>query len=190
MKRVVDLSRGQEAGTCPWAFVDDLQTREPDLVTPELLLLSDQLLARIPEKWQDQAEYLRAILGDREHVELGLSDVPNKEDTFLVTGMLRTAEGDPLPFHQVVVMDEDPVEDDYLGCVLTDRLGRFELSFSAWSFRDIPVFGERLPDILLKVSAFADGGFVLRHTKRVKGDQVQETDDGRTHIQLGEIVPD
>jgi hypothetical protein len=68
---------------------------------------------------------------------------------FVVTGIVRESQtGRPLDRLEVRAFDKDLLSDDFLGTATTDATGRYQIGFSAESFRDL---FERHPDLYLRV---------------------------------------
>jgi len=185
MKRMTEIENGTDAGMIPWDFVYELEGLAPDKVSPQLIKLDLALVGLVPEKWLDQRHRLLSVLAERKHVFLALSDMRETGQHIRVTGSLKSSSGEALTYHQVVFFDKDWIEDDYLACVVTDGTGSFECCFSKESFRDIPVLGEQMPDLLLKVTQWKETEFRGVAEIQVKPERVSKPDDNKVLIDLG-----
>jgi hypothetical protein len=92
---------------------------------------------------------------------------PADADRFTVYGVVRELEsGRALGGLVVRGFDKDLMSDDYLGSASTDAGGRYEIQFSAESFRDL---FERRPDLYVRVFS-ADGRLLLSTEDAVRWD--------------------
>lgn len=157
MRQLIDMTNKNDIGYVDWEFIHDMQGIVPELITPEIILLTKKFLDHIPPKWNEIKAKLAAHSIPKETVYVAISDLENMGNEFKIRGILKSKEGEILSFHRVIVMDEDRFEDDYLGAVITDEDGNFTLSFGKKAFSDFGLESE--PDIYLKVFFFKDGQF-------------------------------
>jgi hypothetical protein len=146
-----------EIGFIDWEFIHDMQGIAPELITPELIFLNKNFLDKIPQKWEKIKVKLARDLGGKKLVHAAIADVENLGNDFKIRGILKDRSGNPLGFHKVVIFDEDKFEDDYIGAVITDKNGKFSLSFGKKTFSDFGIEAE--PDVYLKIFEWKDGRF-------------------------------
>lgn len=157
MRNLIDMDARNEIGHIDWEFIHDMQGIVPELITPEMIYLTQEFLAKVPGKWDQIKARLSSHVKRGKTVHLAISDVENLGNDFKVRGILKDKKGNLLAFHRVVIMDKDRFEDDYLGAVITNREGEFTLSFGKQTFSDFGLEAE--PDVYLKVFYWKDNGF-------------------------------
>jgi hypothetical protein len=188
MKKIIDMEHGEEIGLIDWEFIYDMQAIAPEQITADTIVLSHDLLAKIPTKWRPIKQKLAArIHGDETHV-LAVSDVENQGNEFKIEGVLQRRGGEAtLPFHRLMVFDKDRMEDDFIGSVITDAAGRFTLAFGRRTFSDFG-FAEAVPDIYFRV--FAWGGKDFQEIARVmpKDFKVSHFPDRKVVIDFGVVA--
>ena len=188
MKRLVDMHGRTGVGTVEWEFLFDLQQIQPKDVTPYTVRVSSNLLSKVPGKWKAERDVLANALGGRESVLLAVADVADPNHEFHLRGILENEQGQPLSLHQVQVFDEDHIEDDFLGVAITDDDGMFEVSFGLEAFQDIPIIGERTPDVLLKVARWnPEGRFEPLEQRRIHDAEARGQAKGKKVIDLGTV---
>jgi len=157
MKLLIDLNNKSEIGPIEWEFVHDMQTIIPKLITPELILLTEDFLDVIPAKWKTIKQMLEKHVSHENIVYCAMSDTENLGNDFQVKGILKNKNEDPLDFHKVVIFDKDKFEDDYIGTVITNKKGQFSLYFGKKTFSDFGI--EQEPDIYFRVYYLKGGKF-------------------------------
>jgi hypothetical protein len=96
--------------------------------------------------------------------------------------------GDPVQGAEVEIYDKDMLLDDYLGTVLTDNDGRFELDFEWAQYKD-SVFEER-PDIFLQVRNPKTGKTSKSKVYHELSGEIEEDDDSVEVMDLGDVPVD
>lgn len=186
MKQLIDMTNKNEIGFVDWEFIHDMQGVVPDLITPEIIHLTYDFLKKIPDEWGKIKAQLEKH-ASRWHVTyIAISDIENLGCQFKVRGTLKNKKGDALGFHRVVIFDEDPMEDDFLGAVITDKDGNFSLAFGKRVFSDFGMEAE--PDIYLKIFAWDNEKFkeVGKCTPEVF--EKTETKEGNKLYEFGVIT--
>jgi len=157
MRKVVNMDKKVEVGFIDWEFIHDMQDIVPDMITPEVILLTKKFIGKIPVKWKKIKSVLSPHVDSEEIVHLAISDIENMGNEFKVRGTLKNKDGKALSFHKIIVFDKDRFEDDYIGGVISNKKGAFTLSFGKKTFRD---FGfESEPNIYLKIYSWKDDHF-------------------------------
>ncbi len=179
------MDHRSEIGFIDWEFIHDMQGIVPELINPEMIHLNRDFLAKIPPKWDKIRIKLAKHVRGKETIHAAIADVENLGNEFKVRGTLRDKMGRPLDFHKVVVFDEDRFEDDYIGAVITDQHGEFELAFGKKTFSDFGL--EAAPDIYLKIFYWKEERFheLTRTVPEVF--EKLETKEGKTIIEFGII---
>lgn len=157
MRRLIDMNHKNEIGFVDWEFIHDMQGVVPELITPEIILLTKEFLNKIPSKWNELKSKLAKHVEPKQTVYVAIADIENLGNEFKIRGVLKDKAGGILSFHRVVVYDEDRFEDDYIGAVITDENGEFTLSFGKKTFSDFGLESE--PDIYFKIFFWQDGKF-------------------------------
>ena len=88
MKRLLDLDNRTEIDVIDWEFIHDMQGILPQLITPELILLSADFLHKIPPKWQGIKEKLALHAEPGRIIHCAISDIENLGSEFKVRGVL------------------------------------------------------------------------------------------------------
>lgn len=158
MRLLLDMDNRSEVGYIDWEFIHDMQGIAPDMITPELIYLNHDFLGKIPPKWENIKTLLLDHIVLKKTVHLAISDIENMGNEFKVRGVFKNKKGEVLSFHKVVIYDKDRFEDDYLGAVITDKNGKFTLSFGKKVFSDFGAESE--PDIYFRVFAWKENRFV------------------------------
>jgi hypothetical protein len=185
MKNMIDMNHRQPIGTVDWEFIYEMQGIAPERVSPDLIRLDAELLARIPGKWREMRNTLSGHLERRGVTFIALADSENRGTDFKVVGVLHDAAGAPLPFHRVLIYDKDHFEDDYIGSLISDGQGRFELSFGKSVFSDFGM--ESSPDIYFKVAAWRGDRFEEIARITPKPFKTSQFADGKTLIDFGTV---
>lgn len=185
MRKLIDMNRKSEIGFIDWEFIHDMQGIVPDLINPEVIHLNHEFLDQIPKKWNKIKAKLAKHVRGKETVHAAIADVENLGNEFKIRGTLHDKKGQILPFHKVVVFDEDRFEDDCIGTVISDEEGKFELAFGKATFSDFGLEAE--PDIYLKIFYWKDGRF--HDLARVMPEiyEKSETREGKKIIEFGVI---
>lgn len=157
MKQLIDMTNKKEIGFVDWEFLHDMQGVVPDLITPEIIHLTYDFLKKIPPEWEKIKSQLEKHVSHKHVTHIAISDIENLGCQFKVRGTLKNKKGDILGFHRVVLFDQDPMEDDFLGAVITDKDGNFTLEFGKRVFSDFGLEAE--PDIYLKIFAWDNESF-------------------------------
>lgn len=157
MRKLINMDEKSEIGFVDWEFIHDMQGLVPEYINPELISLNKDFLGQIPSKWTELKQKLAKHLRGKEMVHVAIADVENLGNDFKIRGTLQDKEGNHLSYYKVVVFDEDKFEDDYLGAVITNEQGMFELSFGKKTFSDFGLEAE--PDIYLKIFLWQEGRF-------------------------------
>jgi hypothetical protein len=84
-------------------------------------------------------------------------------ESFHLQGRVTRANRTPLPGIAIAVVDRDPYRDDLLGVGVTDREGRFQLSFTTREFRLDAFERETRPDLRLVCSVRQGEKLVVCH---------------------------
>lgn len=186
MKQLIDMTNKNEIGFVDWEFIHDMQGVVPDLITPEIIQLTGEFLKKIPPEWEKIKLQLQNHTSNKQVTYVAISDIENLGCEFKIRGALKNKEGNSLGFHRVVAFDEDPLEDDYLGAVITDKDGCFSLAFGKRVFSDFGLEAE--PDIYLKVFAWENEKFT--EIGRVTPDVFEktETQEGYKIFEFGVIT--
>ena len=185
MRNLIDMDGKRDIGHIDWEFIHDMQAIAPDQITPELIYLTKDFLEKIPEKWDEIKAKLALRVKKGKTVHIAIEDVENLGNDFKVRGTLKDKQGKPMAFCKIVVMDKDPVEDDYLGAVITDEDGEFSLSFGKRTFSDFGMEAE--PDIYLKVFTWRDNNFyAIDKVTPVVSEKV-EAKEGKTILEFGVV---
>lgn len=158
MKQLIDMTNKKEIGFVDWEFIHDMQGVVPELITPEIIQLTYDFLKKIPPEWEKIKVQLEKHASHKHVTYIAISDIENLGCQFKVRGTLKNKNGNVLDFHRVVVFDEDPLENDFLGAVITDKDGNFTLEFGKRVFSDFGLEAE--PDIFLKIYAWENEKFV------------------------------
>jgi hypothetical protein len=151
------MNHKNDIGFVDWEFIHDMQGLVPELITPEIVLLTKEFLNKIPAKWNKIKSKLAEHIDPKQTVYVAISDIENLGNEFKIRGILKNKKGDILSFHRAVVYDKDRFEDDYIGAVITDENGEFTLSFGKRTFSDFGLESE--PDIYFKIFFWKDGRF-------------------------------
>jgi hypothetical protein len=157
LKQLIDLTNKNEIGFVDWEFIHDMQGVVPELITPEIIQLTPEFLKKIPTEWEKIKIQLQKHTSHKHITYVAISDTENLGCEFKVRGILKNKEGHSLGFHRIVIFDEDPVEDDFIGAVITDKDGCFSLAFGKRVFSDFGM--EHEPDIYLKIFTWDNGKF-------------------------------
>ncbi len=188
MKRMIDMNRRQPIGDVDWEFIYEMQGIAPERVGADMIRLDAALLELVPPRWQALRQALAAHLDRRGITHVALADVENRGSDFKVsaTFRLKEATGSPLAFHRVIVFDQDHLEDDFIGTVISDEQGRIELSFGKSVFSDFGM--ETEPDIYFRVSAWRGERF--EEIGRVTGKPFKTTRfaGGKTLLDYGTVT--
>jgi hypothetical protein len=143
------MDNKSEIGIIDWEFIHDMHGIAPDMLTPEIIYLTDDFLDKIPPKWKKIKAVLEGHVSPKGPVHCAIADIENLGNEFKLHGTLKNKSGDVLDFHKVVVYDKDKFEDDYIGAVISDKDGHFSLAFGKKTFSDFGLEAE--PDIYFKV---------------------------------------
>ncbi len=157
MRNLIDMDGKSDIGHIDWEFIHDMQAIDPDHITPEIVYLTKDFLDKIPEKWSVIKSKLAGHVKKGKTVHIGIEDVENLGNDFKIRGILKDKQGHPMAFCKIVAMDKDPVEDDYLGAIITNKDGEFTLSFGKRTFSDFNMEAE--PDVYFKVFTWRDSKF-------------------------------
>jgi len=158
MRNLVNMDGKSDIGHIDWEFIHDMHGIAPEFITPELIHLTDDFLAKIPEKWKEIRRKLARHTRNGAIVHVAIEDVENLGNDFKARGILKNRQGQPLAFHRIVMMDKDLLESDYLGSVITKGNGEFSLSFGQETFSHLKL--EANPDVFFKVFEWRDQHFV------------------------------
>ena len=158
MRLLIDMDNKSEIGMIDWEFIHEMQGIAPELITPEIIYLTQDFLDKIPGKWSKIKSKLEEHVSAKRTIHCAISDIENLGNEFKIRGTLKSKDGDILSFHRVVVFDEDRFEDDYIGAIITDKDGNFTLSFGKKTFSDFGLEDE--PDIYFKVFAWKNERFM------------------------------
>lgn len=142
MRQLIDMNHKNEIDIIDWEFIHDMQGIVPELITPEMIRLTKEFLNEIPSKWREIKLKLAKHIDPKQVVYVAIADMENLGNEFKIRGTLKDKEGNVLSFHRVIVYDEDRFEDDYIGSVITDKDGRFSLSFGRKTFSDFGLEAE------------------------------------------------
>jgi hypothetical protein len=186
VRQLINMSSKSEIGFVDWEFIHDMQGIVPDLITPELIQLTYEFLDSIPEKWEKIKMQLEPHVSSEKTIYLAIADIENMGNEFKITGTLKNQNGEPLDFHRVVIFDEDRIEDDYIGAVITDKDGNFNLAFGKKTFSDFGIEAE--PDIYFKIFAWEHNRFaeIARITPTVF--EKTETREEKLIIRFGVVI--
>lgn len=157
MKQLIDLTNKNEIGFVDWEFIHDMQGVVPELITPEIIQLTGEFLKKIPPEWEKIKLQLQKHTSPKHVTYVAIADTENLGCEFKVRGIIKNKECKSLGFHRVVIFDKDPMEDDFIGAVITDKDGCFSLSFGKRVFSDFGMEAE--PDIYFKVFAWDNEKF-------------------------------
>jgi hypothetical protein len=138
MKLLVDMAGRRDVAMVDWEFLYEMKNAAGDLVEHDRIHVTSQLLRQIPAKWKEIKDALRDALGNHGEIWVAISDVEVKGSEYIVEGCLRTPQGEPLEFVKLEILDDDLLEDDFIGKVVTGAGGAFRLSFGGETFNDIP----------------------------------------------------
>ena len=186
MRLLIDMNHKKEIGVIDWEFIHDMQGIAPELITPEIIYLTETFLKKIPKKWSKIKSKLAEHIIPNRTVHCAISDMENLGNEFKIRGTFQNKEGEPLDFYRVVVFDKDKFEDDYIGAVITDGKGGFTLSFGKKTFSD---FGMELePDIYFKVYDFIEGKFHKHSQIMPEVREKTETIEGKIIFEFGVII--
>ncbi len=185
MRNLIDMDGKSDIGHIDWEFIHDMQAIVPDHITPEVIFFTRDFLDSIPEKWEEIKTMLAGHVKRGKTVHIAIEDVENLGNDFKVRGILKDKQGHPMTFCKVVVMDKDPVENDYLGAVITDKDGEFSLSFGKRTFNDFGMEAE--PDIYFNVLAWRDNSFYPIGTVTPEVSEKIETKEGKTVLEFGVV---
>ncbi len=185
MRNIIDMDNQIELGYIDWEFIHDMQGIAPKLITPEYILLSNDFLKHIPKKWDKIRNKLTRHFKAKGDAHLAISDVENLGDEFKIRGTLHDKKGAALAFHKVVIYDEDTLEDDFIGAVITDKDGVFVLAFGKKTFSDFGMEAE--PDIYFKIFFWKAGQF--HELKKIMPEfhEKSETSQGKFIFEFGVI---
>jgi hypothetical protein len=172
VRQLINMTAKSEIGFVDWEFIHDMQGIVPDLITPEIIQLTDDFLDSIPTKWEKTKKQLEPHVSSKKTIYLAIADIENLGNEFKVTGTLKNKNGDPLDFHRVVIFDKDRIEDDFIGAVITDKDGNFNLAFGKKTFSDFGLEAE--PDIYFKIFAWEHNRFA--QIARVMPDIFEKTE--------------
>jgi len=186
VRLLIDMEHKNEIGVIDWEFIHDMQGIAPELITPEIIYLTDGFLKKIPKKWSKIKSKLAEHIIPNHTVPCAISDLENLGNEFKIRGTLKNKKGDYLSFHKVVVFDKDKFEDDYIGSVITDKKGNFTLSFGKKTFSDFGL--EQEPDIYFKVFFWQDERFVELGKTMPEVYERSETNDGKKIIEFGIVT--
>ncbi|MCX6582457.1 MAG: hypothetical protein NT166_19980 [Candidatus Aminicenantes bacterium] len=186
MKQLIDMTNKKEIGFVDWEFIHDMQGVVPDLITPEIIHLTGEFLKKIPGEWGKIKSLLEKHTSPKHVTHIAISDIENLGCQFKVRGTLKNKKGDVLDFHRVVVFDQDPMEDDFLGAVITDKDGNFSLAFGKRVFSDFGLEAE--PDIYLKIYAWETEKFIQIGKCTPPVFEKMETKEGYKIFEFGVIA--
>lgn len=186
MRRLIDMNHKNDIGFVDWEFIHDMQGIVPELITPEIILLTKEFLNKIPVKWSKIKSKLAEHVDPKQTVYVAISDIENLGNEFKIRGILKDKKGDILSFHRVVVYDEDRFEDDYIGAVITDENGGFTLSFGKKTFSDFGLESE--PDIYFKIFFWKEGRFHEMGRVMPEIFEKSETIEKKTIIEFGVVA--
>ena len=186
MKLLINMDNKSEIGMIDWEFIHDMQGIAPELITPEIIYLSQDFLKRIPDKWNKIKSKLKTHVVPKRTIHCAISDIENLGNEFKVRGTFKSKNGDILKFHKVAVFDKDRFEDDYIGTAVTDENGIFTLSFGKKTFSDFGLEDE--PDIYFKVFAWKDERFVEIGKTMPQVFEKIETAEGKIILDFGIVM--
>lgn len=186
MRQLIDMTNKSEIGFVDWEFIHDMQGIVPDLITPELIQLTDDFLDSIPPKWEKIKKQLEPHVSSEKTIYIAISDIENLGNEFKVTGTLKNKNGQPLDFHRIVIFDKDRIEDDYIGAVITDKDGNFTLAFGKKTFSDFGIEAE--PDIYFKIFTWENNRFA--QIARIMPEVFEKTEirEEKTIIRFGVVT--
>jgi hypothetical protein len=180
------MDNKSEIGVIDWEFIHDMQGIAPEMITPELIYLTQNFLNKIPAKWAKIKKLLSKHVSPKGPVHCAISDIENLGNEFKVKGTFKNQEGNVLAFHKVVVYDKDKFEDDFIGAVITDKDGAFSLAFGKKTFSDFGMEAE--PDIYFKVYSW--NGKLFQELGKTMPDVFEriETSDDKIIYQFGVVT--
>lgn len=185
VRNLIDMDGKSDIGYIDWEFIHDMQAIDPDHITPELIYLTREFLDKIPEKWDEIKAKLASRIKKGKIVHIAIEDVENLGNDFKVRGILKDKQGRPVPFCKIVVMDKDPMEDDYLGAVITDQDGEFSVSFGKRAFSDFNMEAE--PEVYFKIYTWKDSGFFPIGSVTPEVFEKVETKEGKVVLEFGVV---
>jgi hypothetical protein len=180
------MDKKSEIGMIDWEFLHDMQGIAPEMITPEIILLTRDFLEKIPGKWKKIKTKLEKHVIPKHTVHCAISDIENMGNEFKLRGAIRTKDGHNLGFHRVVIYDEDRFFDDYIGAVITDKDGKFTLSFGKKTFSDFGLEAE--PDIYFKVFEWKDQRFMEIGKSMPQVFEKTETVENKVILEFGIIT--
>ncbi len=186
MKLLIDMDNKSEIGPVEWEFIHDMQVIAPGSITPEMIRLTDDFMVKIPKQWKEIRIQLRKHVSHDRTIHCAIADIDNMGNEFTAKGTLENKNGEVLDFHKIVIYDEDKFEDDYIGTVITDKDGKFSLSFGKKTFSDFGIEAE--PDIYFRVYYWKDGKFDVLGKITPKNVEKTITKEKKTIYDFGTVA--